>query len=291
MNTARQMLMAALQRAAGTKFCGAMQFVGLLLIVNSLLGGAWWVATGRPQQTVLPICVITMALGVFLIIHDRSTANATASSTASKSPEAAHAPAPGTEELAKQITEAKTVLADLQDQTAAADWHLKQLDQHIKDMQILADGRTRIGNTVTGQAVTLIPKLEALQKIPADRAIDILPLAKDCILIYETTKEQTRGVVLAGGDIGPETVGWLYVTGATAAQRMDDHDHALKWARAAVAVRPTAERQFLLVTALINKNLQGEASVIIQQELKAGGAESAKFKQFLDQYKIPYKKE
>jgi hypothetical protein len=56
-----------------------------------------------------------------------------------------------------------------------------------------------------------------------------------------------------------------------------------------VALRPTAERQFLLVTALINKNLQAEANTIIQRELKAGGPESAKFRQFLDQYKIPYK--
>lgn len=286
MNSALQNWMAALQRGVWTKVCPPMQFVGLLLIVNSLLGGAWWVATGRPQMVVLPICVAALMAGVFLIVHDRMTTVAAASkevaTTTTHAPEAA--------DLSQQIAEAKSVLADLQDQTAAADWHLKQLDQHINAMQILADGRTRIGNTVTGQAVVLIPKLEALQKLPADRAMDILPLAKECILIYETTREQIRGVTLNGGEIGPETVGWLYVTGATAAQRLDDHDHALTWARSAVAVKPTPERQFFLVTALINKNLQGEASVIIQQELKAGGPDSAKFRGFLDQYKIPYKK-
>src|SRR5205085_11715369 len=137
---------------------------------------------------------------------------------------------------------AKVVLADLQDQTAAADWHLKQLDEHIKTMEILPDGRTRVGNTVTGQAVILIPKLEALQKVPADRPAEALPIARECVTLYETTRDHLKGVVLAGGDIGPETIGWLYVTAATAAQRMDDHDHALEWARAAVAVRPTAER-------------------------------------------------
>jgi hypothetical protein len=268
-----------------------MQFVGFLLIVNSLLGGAWWVATGRPQREVLPVCVAAMAAGVFLVVHDRMTAGDNRNAKTAQNAGAAAAPAQGSEELAKQIADAKTLLADLQDQTAAADWHLKQLDQHIHDMQGLPDGRTRVGNTVTGQAVVLIPMLERLQKFPADRAIDILPLAKECIKIYETTKEQIRGAVLVGGDIGPETIGWLYVTAATAAQRMDDHEHALQWARTAVAIRSTPERQVLLVTALINRNLQGEASVVIQQQIKAGGADAAKFKQFLEQLKIPYKKE
>jgi hypothetical protein len=90
--------------------------------------------------------------------------------------------------------------------------------------------------------------------------------------------------------VGPETIAWLYVTASTAAQRAGDHDQALAWARAAVATRATAERRFLLVTALLNKNLQAEADVIIQQELKAGGAETGKFRQFLDQYKVPYKR-
>lgn len=268
---------AALGRKAGQ----SMQFVGLLLIVNSLLGGAWWVASGRPQMVVLPVCVAAMTAGVFLIIHDRSTAAENKGATATH--------AAGMDELARQTAEAKAVLADLQDQTAAADWHLKQLDEHIQTMKILPDGRTRIGNTVTGQATVLIPKLEALQRLSGDRNADTLPLAKECVTLYESTREAMKGVTLSGGDLGPETIAWLYLTASTAAQRMDDHDQALTWAREAVAMRPTAERQFLLVTALINKNLQAEANIIIQQELKAGGPESAKFRQFLDQYKIPYK--
>jgi hypothetical protein len=259
----------------------SMQFVGLLLIINSLAGGAWWVASGRPQMVVLPICVAAMTAGVFLIIHDR-----TAMIEGRGVPAAQSA---GMDELARQTAEAKVVLADLQDQTAAADWHLKQLDEHINAMKILPDGRTRIGNTVTGQAVVLIPKLEALQKLSTDQAADALPLAKECVALYETTQDQIKGVTLVGGDLGPETIGWLYLTAATAAQRTDDHEDALKWARAPVALRSTAERQFLLVTALINKNLQPEANKIIQQQLKAGGPEAAKFRQFLDQYKIPYK--
>lgn len=259
-----------------------MQFVGLLLIVNSLLGGAWWVASGRPQMVVLPVCVAAMTAGVFLVIHDRTTATATRGVSTSQ--------AAGSDELGQQITEAKTILADLEDQTAAADWHLKQLDEHIQAMKILPDGRTRIGNTVTGQAVVLIPKLESLQKLSSDRNADALPLAKECVDLYESTKAMMKGVVLSGGDLGPETIAWLYLTASTAAQRNDDHDHALTWARAAVAMRPTAERQFLLVTALINKNQQAEANAIIQQELKTGGAEATKFRQFLDQYKIPYNK-
>lgn len=258
-----------------------MQFVGLLLIVNSLLGGAWWVASGRPQMVVLPVCVAAMTAGVFLIIHDRSTVSESKGVTATQ--------APGMDELARQTAEARAVLADLEDQTAAADWHLKQLDQHIQEMKILPDGRTRIGNTVTGQATVLIPKLEALQKLAADRNADALPLARECVTLHESTREAMKGVTLSGGDLGPETIAWLYLTASTAAQRMDDHDQALTWARAAVALRPTAERQFLLVTALINKNLQAEANTVIQQELKAGGPESVKFRGFLDQYKIPYK--
>ena len=261
-----------------------MQFVGLLLIVNSLAGGAWWVASGRPQATVLPICVAAMTLGVFLIIYDRT---------------AAHPPGPGTapgqavssEDMAHQIAEARTLLEDLRDQTAAADWHLKQLDEHVKSMEVLPDGRSRIGNTVIGQPVTLIAKLEELKKVPADHSSEALALAQECIRIYESTRDHLGGVVIASGDIGPDMIGGLYVTAATTAQRMDDHDHALEWARAAVAVRATPERQFLLVTTLINKNLANEASDIIHQVLKAGGPDAAKFRQLLDQYKIPYKKE
>ncbi len=268
---------AAFERKSGR----LMQFVGLLLIVNSLIGGAWWVTSGRPQAVVLPICVAAMTAGVFLIIYDRSAATGNQGGTVTH--------APKSDDLTHQMAEAKAVLADLQDQTAAADWHLKQLDQHINEMEILPDGRTRVGNTVTGQAVVLIPKLEALQKIPAERPAEILPLAKECVTLYETTREHLQGVVLAGGEIGPETIGWLYVTAATAAQRLEDQDHALEWARSAVALRPTVDRQFLLVTALINKNLGGESTLMIQQVLKAGGPEAARFRQLLDQYKIPYK--
>jgi hypothetical protein len=275
-----------------------MQFVGLLLIVNSLLGGAWWVATGRPQQVVLPVCVAAMAAGVFLIVHDRSATAAAARASASPTqPSAAPASVPEMDDLAKQVADAKALLSELQDVNAAADWYVKKLDQNIHDVHELPDGRTRVGNTVTGQAVVLIPKLEALQKLdaaqktPGDRSIDMFPLAKECILIYETTKEQTRGVVLTGGEIGLDTIGWMYTTGASAAQYQDDQNHALQWARSAVAIKSTPERQMLLVTSLINKNLQGEASVLIQQQIKAGGPDAAKFKQYLEQLKIPYKKE
>jgi hypothetical protein len=259
-----------------------MQFVGLLLIVNSLIGAAWWIASGRPQMVVIPICVAALSAGVFLIIHERTAAvdgkiAPTVSST-------------GFDELVQQTAAAKAVLADLEDQTAAADWHLKQLDEHIHAMQILPDGRTRVGNTVTGQAVILIPKLEALQKVSAERPAEAHPLAKECVSIYEATREQMKGVILTGGDLGPETVAWLYVTASTAAQRIGEHEEALTWARAAVALRPSAERQFLLVTALINKNLQSEANALVLQQLKAGGTEVVKFRQLLDQYKIPYKR-
>ena len=261
-----------------------MQFVGLLLIVNSLAGGAWWVASGRSQTIVLPICVAAMALGVFLMIHSHATSHPAGAGVASGQ-------AANSEDLAHQIAEAKSVLEELRDQTAAADWHLKQLDEHVKSMEVLPDGRNRIGNTVIGQPVTLLAKLEALKKVPADRPAEALALAQECITLYESTRDKMGGVVIASGDIGPDMIGGLYVTAATTAQRMDDHDHALEWARAAVAVRSTPERQFLLVTTLINKNLSNEASGIIQQVLKAGGPDAAKFRQLLDQYKIPYKKD
>lgn len=128
-----------------------MQFVGLLLIVNSLVGGAWWIATGRPQLVAAPLCIAALAGGVYLMAHSRS-------------PEGGSLNSPELQELTKETAKAKTLLADLQDQTAAADWHLKQLDEHIRSTKILPDGRTRVGNTVMGQAVLLIPKLETLQK-------------------------------------------------------------------------------------------------------------------------------
>jgi len=259
-----------------------MQFVGLLLIVNSLAGAAWWIASGRPQMVVVPICVAALSAGVFLIVHDRLT------TVGSKGP--ATVEASGLEELTRQTAASRTVLADLEDQTAAADWHLKQLDEHIQSMKILPDGRTRMGNTVTGHAVVLLPKIEALQKIAVESPAETLPLARECVTIYETTKERTKGVVLADGELGPEIVAWLYMTAASAAQRAGEHDQALAWARAAMEARPSGERQFLLVTALINKNLQTEANTLIQQGLRTSGTEATKFRQFLDQFKIPYKR-
>ncbi len=258
-----------------------MQFVGLLLIVNSLVGGAWWIASGRPQLVVVPICVAALSAGVFLMRHDgpKGSATGVAASTG-------NAPL---EELAKQTTDAKTLLADLQDQTAVADWHLKQLDEHLRGVQVLPDGRTRIGNTVTGQAFALLPKLEALQKLATEQPGDAYPLAAECVNLFEATRERIKGATFTAGDLGAETVAWLYATAATSAQRAGEHDRSLEWARAAVQERPSTERQFLLVTALINKNLQKEANELIQRQLKAGGAEATKFQQFLDQYKVPYK--
>jgi hypothetical protein len=266
-----------------------MQFVGLLLIINSLAGGAWWVASGRPQLVVIPICVAALSAGVFLMIYDRVALPRGASNAAEIAEGRPHqeGQAVTLEQLASENAVAKTLLADLQDQTAAADWHLNQLDAHINAMRMLPDGRTRVSNTVTGQAVILIEKLEALQKLAADRPAEAYALARECVAIYETTREQTKGVTLTSGDLGSETVAWLYATAATAAQRTGEHDQTLEWARAAVAARPTVERQFLLVTALINRDLKEEANALIQRELKAGGAESGKFRQFLEQYKIP----
>jgi hypothetical protein len=254
-----------------------MQLVGLLLIVNSLVGGAWWIATGRPQLVVVPLCVAALTGGVYLITHGRPPGGGSMNSTE-------------LQELAKETAKAKTLLADLQDQTAAADWHLKQLDEHIHATKMLPDGRTRIGNTVTGQALVLTPKLEALQKLGVDKPAEAYPLALECVNIFEATREQSKGAVLASGDLGAEMVAWLYATAAAAAQRVGEHDHSLEWARAAVEMRPTTERQCLLVTALINKNLQPEADALIRHELKAGGPEAAKFRAFLEQYKIPYKR-
>jgi hypothetical protein len=191
-------------------------------------------------------------------------------------------------ELVEETAKAKTLLADLQDQTAVADWHLKQLDEHLQGMQILPDGRMKIGDSVTGPATVLLAKLEALQKVVAERPADAYPLARECVDIFETTSERTKGLPLITGDVGPEAIAWLYATAATSAQRVGEHEQTLAWARAAVNERPTTERQFLLVTALINQDLQPEADALIQQQLKAGGPEAAKFRQLLDQYKIAY---
>ena len=281
-----------------------MQLVGLLLILNSLACAAWWIASGRPQLVVIPICVAALAAGVFLMIYDRIAEAALKGAGTSKSVvlqaarDAAEiaqmkqqiaAQVPAHETLAKLNADAAILLTDLQDQTAAAEWHLNQLDHHMNATQILPDGRVRVSNTVTGQPVVLISKLEALEKLTGEKPSEAYPLAKECVGIYESTREQVKGVTLAGGDLGVEAVAWLYTAAATSAQRAGEQDQALEWARAAVTTKPSVERQFLLVTALINKNMQDEANEVIQRELKAGGASAGKFRQFLDQYKIPYK--
>jgi hypothetical protein len=296
--------MAALQGGIGARIWPSMQLVGLLLIVNSLVCAAWWVASGRPQLVVIPICVAALAAGVFLMIYDRiaevalkgsGTIKAAAQQAAKDAAEIGQmkqqiaAQIPAHEKLSKLNSDAVILLTELQDQTAAAEWHLNQLDEHMNATQILPDGRVRVANTVTGQPVVLISKLEALEKLAAEKPAEAYPLAKECVGIYEATRDQVKGVVLAGGDLGIEAVAWLYTAAATSAQRAGEHDNALEWARAAVAARPSVERQFLLVTALINKNLQEEANAVIQRELKAGGASAGKFRQFLDQYKISYK--
>jgi len=256
-----------------------MQFVGLLLIVNSLVGGAWWIATGRPQMIVVPICVAALGAGVYLMASEGRTISA--GPTLSRAE---------LKELSDETAKAKAILADLQDQTAAADWHLKQLDEHVQTTSVLPDGRTRVGNTVMGQPTVLTPKLEALQKLGTNQPAEAFTLAKEAVGLYETTRDQIKGASIVTGDIGPEMAAWLYTTGATAAQRTGDHDLSLQWARAAVTARATTERHCLLVTALVNKGLQAEADGLIQHELKAGGPEATKFRAFLDQYKIPYKR-
>jgi hypothetical protein len=258
-----------------------MQFVGLLLIVNSLVGGAWWIASGRPQMIVVPICVAALGAGTYLMAQEGRGLGTAAGPTLNRAE---------LKELTEETAKAKALLADLQDQTAAADWHLKQLDEHVQTTTILPDGRTRVGNTVMGQPVVLTPKLEALQKMGTNQPAEAFALAKETVGIYEATRDQVKGAVLVTGDVGPELAAWLYTTAATAAQRTGDHDLSLQWARSAVATRPNTERHCLLVTALINKGLQAEADALIQHELKAGGPEATKFRAFLDQYKIPYKR-
>ena len=258
-----------------------MQFVGLLLIVNSLVGGAWWIASGRPQMIVVPICVAALGAGVYLMAQEGRGIGTTAGSTLNRAE---------LKELTEETAKAKALLADLQDQTAAADWHLKQLDEHVQKASILPDGRTRIGNSVTGQPVVLMPKIEALQKLGTGQPAEALVLAKEAVGLYEATREQIKGAELVTGDLSAEMIALLYTTASTVAQRTGDHDQSLQWARSAVATRPTTERHCLLVTALVNKSLPAEADALIQHELKAGGPEATKFRAFLDQYKIPYKR-
>ncbi|MDA2933229.1 hypothetical protein MYX82_02685 [Acidobacteria bacterium AH-259-D05] len=51
-----------------------MQLIGLLIIVNTLILGAWWVASGRPHSVGAGfVCLLAVFAGIVLMVLDRAT--------------------------------------------------------------------------------------------------------------------------------------------------------------------------------------------------------------------------
>lgn len=144
---------------------------------------------------------------------------------------------------------------------------LKDLDQRTAGVEKLRDGRTKIGDIVSGYP-RVVADLHgtAFGEYGNANYEASLGYSQKAINAYETSKD--KGSVLESGKLDETSVGSIYALGAQSAQRLGKHELALAWARKAVEAHPTPEYRIFLSVCLFNLRIYEEAKTLAEQALK-----------------------
>lgn len=276
-----------------------LQLFGLLIIVNTLICGAWSLQQGKPSAVGIYLIAFALVAGLALTFHERAieisfgkyaSIKAAAQQATTDAQEIAkvrervEAQAATLDLVAKSSAEAKTLLDQLRTANTEADKKLNLLQEKTASIVRLPDGRTKIGTIITGLPSELQKQFDVtIESYKAQDFKTAYTHIQETIDTYEKSKEQEKGIAMSAGGLNPEAVPLMHTLAAELAQKNGDHANALKWAQKAVDEKPTPERKALLVTALINAKEQNKAQKLIEATLKEDNEDSRKFRSLLEE--------
>jgi len=280
-----------------------LKFLGVVVIVNTLLGAGWYVGTGKPWSLALTtLTIVVLVIGLALIVNERAielsfgkvaSIKAAASQVSADAAEIAsirtrvEAQAATMDLVAKESSEAKRLLSDLREENKEADEKLKALVDKTAEIQRLPEGTTIMGGILMGRPTLLQDKLdEAHNKLQSGDIAAAYEDAKKCVQMYEDSRAQSKGIAMATGGVSGEGVAVIYAFAADLAQRQNDAGPAVEWASKAVTAQPSPEHKALLVVAYLKAHRQGEAQKIVDEAVNGSDQDSITLRELLLKFGI-----
>jgi hypothetical protein len=261
-----------------------LQLVGILIIVNSLTSAAWFMAYSKSQSLgVSTLVCFAIVVGLALVFNERAseisfgkiasikTAAQQATTDAQEIAsirQRVEAQASTLDLVAKASADSKQLLDQLREENIKADEKLKQLVQKTSDIDVLPDGRTRMGTLISGEPSFLKTHFDKLlaDYYEAKDFPSAYDEAKKCIKAFEESSnsmESNKTIVIGGGGL---TVGGkvnLYGIGAVLATKFKEFDTAVTWAKKIVDLQPTPKNKAFLFARLRYANRNDEANKIM----------------------------
>ena len=170
--------------------------------------------------------------------------------------------------LKKKAADTDTAIELTQKELLLLSRALQDLDQRTSSLQKLPDGRTLVGDFISGTPTIVLEEHEKARRLfTAGDSSAALEYSQKAIKAYEDTKQVPH--VMSSGDLSPENAGKVYMLGASIAQRLQRDELALEYATKAVETQPSAEHQAILATALFNVGKVDEAIAAINKVVDA----------------------
>jgi tetratricopeptide (TPR) repeat protein len=143
---------------------------------------------------------------------------------------------------------------------------LRDLDQRTSGIERLPDGRTKIGDLVTGQPVALLEEHDAaIAAYTQGKYEEALGHSKAAIAMLEASRR--TDVSMSTGSLPPVDESKIFYVAGLSAQRLHQTGQALEWAQKAVELSRSAETLGLLVSALANAGRRAEATTTLSEAL------------------------
>lgn len=171
------------------------------------------------------------------------------------------------EELQKKLiqTEEKIELSkqDIENLANA----LKDLDQRTSGIKKLPDGRTQIGQIISGEPTVVIKQYSlAVMHYKKNDFENAFMYLQNAINAYEATEKIKKG--MSSGELKDEFKSALYRLGAALAQKLSKNDIAYTYAYKAANIEGSSVNKALLSTTLANLNKYEEAIRYIEEALE-----------------------
>jgi tetratricopeptide (TPR) repeat protein len=142
---------------------------------------------------------------------------------------------------------------------------LQDLDQRTSGIEKLPDGRTKLGDIITGSPITVTEQHNiAVALLRKNDFANAFQHSKDAIEAYELGQQKA---FISSGDLKAFAVAKLYHIGAISAYVLQKYDLAHQWAEKADKAEQNPERLYLLGLTLFKIDEQGKALEVINQGL------------------------
>lgn len=293
--------------------------IGLLVVVNILVGVVWWSAQIRARKTaVLALAALALVIGLTVIfrprllvlIHREMGGTAAAETELRGRREAAIGELPQHAEnsASAEIAELRATLAHQADELERLG---RQVSESLKrgaemgpaipapasepapdlpkSREISPPAQIKAWARDQGAAQQVLLKQrfeEAIEFHKKEQDKQAYVAARECVELYESSKDAGKADGPDLGGVTTDGAAAIYSVAAEICQRVDQHKRALDWARRAVALHPSPERKALLATTYLNLKMHAEANSIIEEATSSDDPASLELRQLLTAFGV-----